>query len=117
MSRNASFDFSRRGFLRSMVGGSLLWPGLVSQLLAAESARSGAVDPLAPKPAHHPAKARRGIFLYMSGGVSHVDSWDPKPKLFADSGKTVGVDEVQGRKGHFKKFAKKAQMEFCTHCP
>ena len=35
------FDFSRRGFLRSLVGGSLLLPGIVSQLLAEEMARSG----------------------------------------------------------------------------
>jgi hypothetical protein len=35
----------------------------------------------AARPTHHPPKAKRVIFLYMSGGVSHVDSFDPKPKL------------------------------------
>src|SRR6266850_1042691 len=115
MNGNSSFDFNRRGFLRSMVGGSLLWPRVIGQLLAEDSARSGAVDPLAPKAPHHTPKAKRVIFLYMSGGVSHIDSWDPKPKLFADAGKTVEVEEFQGRKGHFKMFAKKPQWEFAPH--
>ena len=51
----------------------------------------------------------------MSGGVSHVDSWDPKPRLFADAGKTVSVEEFQGRKGDFKMFAKRPQWEFARH--
>ena len=72
-------DASRRGVLRSMAGGSMLFPALVSQLLA-EDAPSAAEDPLAPKPPHFAAKAKRVILLFMSGGVSHVDSWDPKPK-------------------------------------
>ena len=55
------------------------------------------------------------IFLYMSGGVSHVDSWDPKPKLFADAGKTVAVDEFQGRKGKFSMFLKRPQWDFAEH--
>ena len=82
-------DPARRGVLRSMIGGSLLLPGIASQLLA-EELRSA--DPLAPKPTHFPAKAKRVIFLFMSGGVSHVDSFDPKPKLVADAGKTVPVN-------------------------
>ncbi|MSU37062.1 MAG: DUF1501 domain-containing protein [Pedosphaera sp.] len=109
------FDPSRRGFLRSMVGSSLLYPGLVSELLAADSVRPGPDDPLSPRAAHFPPKAKRVIFLYMSGGVSHVDSWDPKPKLFADAGKVLSVDEFQGRKGDFKMFAKRPQWEFSRH--
>jgi hypothetical protein len=97
------------------VGGSALFPGLVSQLLAEDAARSGAGDPLSPRPTHFAPKAKRVIFLYMSGGVSHVDSWDPKPKLFADAGKTIAVDEFQGRKGDFKMFAKRPQWDFRRH--
>ncbi|MFM8471171.1 MAG: DUF1501 domain-containing protein, partial [Limisphaerales bacterium] len=37
--------------------------------------------PLAPKPTHHPAKATHVIFLMMEGGPSHIDTFDPKPKL------------------------------------
>lgn len=93
----------------------MLFPGLVSQLLAEEAGRGGLTDPLSPRAPHFAPKAKRVIFLYMSGGVSHVDSWDPKPKLFADAGKTISVDEFQGRKGDFKMFAKRPQWEFSRH--
>ncbi|MEW6160749.1 MAG: DUF1501 domain-containing protein [Verrucomicrobiota bacterium] len=109
------FDSSRRAFLRSLVGGSLLFPGLLSQLLAEEQTRSGVADPLSPKPPHFPPRAKRMILLYMSGGVSHVESFDPKPGLFRDAGKTLAVDEFQGRKGDFKMFLKRPQWEFSAH--
>ena len=115
MKTHFASPFSRRGFLRSMVGSSVLFPGLLSQLLAEDAARSGSIDPLLPRAPHFPPKAKRVIFLYMSGGVSHVDSWDHKPKLFADAGKTVSVDEFQGRKGDFKMFAKRPQWDFARH--
>jgi hypothetical protein len=119
MSSPRAFDPSRRGFLRSLVGGSALYPGLVARLLADDAASGGAGsspgDPLAARAPHFTPKAKRVIFLYMSGGVSHVDSWDPKPKLFADAGKTVSVDEFQGRKGDFQMFAKRPQWEFRRH--
>ncbi|MDQ3652646.1 MAG: DUF1501 domain-containing protein [Acidobacteriota bacterium] len=72
--------------VRSLISGSMLLPGIISQLLADE-AHGADVDanPLAPKPAHFPGRAKRVIFLYMSGGVSHMDSFDPKPKLVADA--------------------------------
>src|SRR5436190_17735062 len=115
MNRLSIYDQSRRGFLRSMVGGSLLFPSLLSHLFAEDATRSGLVNPLAPRAPHYPAKAKRVIFLYMSGGVSHVDSWDYKPKLFSDSGKTVTVNEFQGRKGDFKMFATRPRFEFAPH--
>ena len=115
MNALTTFDPTRRNVLRSMIGGSMLLPGIVSQLLAEDAATSNPVDPLAPKQTHFPPKAKRVIFLYMSGGVSHVDSWDPKPKLFADAGKTVPVNEFQGRKGDYKMFLKKPQWEFAPH--
>ena len=43
--------------------------------------------PLAARPAHFPAKARNVIFLFMEGGVSQVDSFDPKPLLAKYDGK------------------------------
>src|SRR5688572_5321189 len=78
--------FNRRQVVRSLVGGSILMPGIISQLLADEAGGGG--DPLAPKAPHFPGKAKRVIFLYMSGGVSHMDTFDPKPRLAADHGKT-----------------------------
>jgi hypothetical protein len=106
---------TRRGALRSMIGGSILLPGIVSQLLADEAPAPRPADPLAPKPPHFPAKAKRVIFLHMSGGVSHVDSWDPKPKLVADAGKTVSVKEFQGRKGDFTMYLTRPRWEFVPH--
>ena len=58
---------------------------------------------------------KRVIFLHMSGGVSHIESWDPKPKLAADAGKTVSVNEFQGRKGDFKMYLREPRWEFSPH--
>src|SRR6516225_3948397 len=49
-------------------------------LLAAESSDSG-LNPLAPRPPHHQARAKRVIFLFMSGGPSHLETFDPRPDL------------------------------------
>src|SRR6516225_2269491 len=67
---------SRRNFL-FRAGGSLASVAL-SSLLYEEDLRA---DVLTPKPPHHPAKAKACIFLTMEGGPSHVDTFDPKPKL------------------------------------
>src|SRR5579863_494891 len=67
---------TRRQMVRSLFTGSILFPAVLQQLLA-ESA-----DPLAPRAPHFPAKAKRVIFMYMPGGVSHVDTFDYKPKLY-----------------------------------
>ena len=75
----------RRNVLKSLIGSSALFSGIVSQLLAASE------DPLAPKGTHFPARAKRVIFLFSTGGVSHMDTFDPKPALFAADGKTMGV--------------------------
>jgi len=53
-----------------------------SGLLAADRVRAAAsAGPLAPKPGHFQAKAKACILLYMAGGPSHIDTFDPKPKL------------------------------------
>ena len=55
-----------------------------SALLAREAARAASAGAAA---LHHPARATAVIFLYMDGGVSQVDSFDPKPRLEQDDGK------------------------------
>ena len=67
---------SRRSFLYRT--GSSLGSVALSTLLYQENARAGV---LAAKPPHHPAKAKACIFLTMEGGPSHIDTFDPKPKL------------------------------------
>jgi hypothetical protein len=103
---------SRRGVLRSFVAGSVLMPGILSEMLRADS--GAAVDPLAPRPPHFPAKAKNVIFLFMSGGVSHVDTFDHKPKLYADHGKVVKLDhpETKDRPGYEKLVLKRPNWKF-----
>src|SRR5690349_21143165 len=58
----------------------------LADLLAADDR---AANPYAVRPPHFPAKAKRVIFLYMPGGPSHVDLFDPKPRLATDNGKPL----------------------------
>ncbi len=57
------------------------------------------------------------IFLFMSGGVSHVDSFDPKPKLFSDHGKEVKLDhpEARDRAGYERLFLKRSDWQEKPH--
>ncbi len=100
---------SRRQLLRSAAGG---FGALALAGMLAEQAAGDTADPLAPRPPHFPARAKRVIFLYMTGGVSHVDTFDHKPKLIADHGKTITVDNWQGRIGEFKRYLKKPNWAF-----
>ena len=54
-----------------------------------------ASNPLAPKMPHFAPKAKRIIFLFMQGGVSHVDSYDYKPRLDTDDGKQLPFDDAR----------------------
>jgi len=82
---------TRRAIVRSLVGGSLVLPGILSQLLADDGARLPELDPLAPRKPHFEPRAKRVIFLFSTGGVSHVDTFDYKPKLVAADGKMKGA--------------------------
>src|SRR5262245_4057477 len=62
----------RREFLYGL--GATLGTVALNSLLRAAS-------PLTPRPPHHPAGARACVFLFMEGGPSHLDTFDPKPKL------------------------------------
>ncbi|MGH7140583.1 MAG: DUF1501 domain-containing protein [Pirellulales bacterium] len=84
---------TRREFLARSSAAGLAGFGLQPLLLRAADANGG--GPLAPKPGHFPAKAKRLVFLFLTGGFSHVDTFDPKPKLAADSGKTVGAEGLR----------------------
>ncbi|MBM84352.1 MAG: hypothetical protein CMJ78_27675 [Planctomycetaceae bacterium] len=79
MGNNHERIHQRRRFLQdSFCGfGSLA----LSVMLRDEQAHAARGNPLASKPAHHPAKAKSVIFLFMSGGPSHLETFDPKPLL------------------------------------
>lgn len=83
--------FSRRDWLRiSGAGfGSLALAGMLDQEIKA----SETANPLAPRPPHFPAKAKRVIFLFMHGGPSQVDTFDYKPLLERDHGKPLPFDK------------------------
>src|SRR5437868_6683232 len=85
-------QISRREVLRSIGGGlggialAAMLPEIGGLSLGAaeiNAATSAAlpIGPLAPKPPHFAGKAKQIIFLFMNGGPSHVDTFDPKPAL------------------------------------
>jgi hypothetical protein len=68
----------------------------MSEAAAAETAAG--FNPLTPKAAHFPARAKRVIHLFMNGGPSQVDSFDPKPTLTKFHGKPLPLDLKTERK-------------------
>src|SRR5579884_2576667 len=83
---------SRRDFL-VRAGGGLGALALLALLeregRAAEPAPGGPVNPVAPRPAHFRGKARSVIWIFLDGGPSHVDLFDPKPELTRLAGKPL----------------------------
>ncbi len=74
-----ALQISRRALLSRAANG---FGALALGALLQPAARAlGATDPLAPRPSHFRPRARNVIFLFMEGGVSQVDSFDPKPRL------------------------------------
>ena len=71
--------------------GSLALAGLTNEASAA--ARS----PFAPKKTHHAPRAKRVIFILMHGGVSQVDSFEPKPQLEKHDGKKIKFYNARNR--------------------
>ncbi len=93
---------SRREMLQATSSGFgyLAFSALAAQAAEIESAKNGAggkhfTSPLAPKPPHFKARAKRVVFLCMRGGPSHVDTFDYKPALKDFAGKAPG--EAAGR--------------------
>ena len=81
--------FSRRAALKVAGCGF----GYLALAALANSKAQAAVNPLAARPPQFPAKAKRVIFLFMQGGVSHVDSFDYKPRLTKDDGQKIQFDD------------------------
>jgi hypothetical protein len=106
---------SRRSFLTT--SGVALGSVALNALLSRDAAAADAYRGLPGFP-HHPPKARRVIFLYMSGGPSHLETFDYKPELDKLDGQpmpesfTKGqpIAQLQGQKlkvqGHLTKFSK-----------
>ncbi len=76
--------------------GALGFASLMADLGLAEPAQAaGFTNPLAPKQPHFPAKAKRVIHLFMNGGPSHVDTFDPKPMLQKYAGKPLPFQNLR----------------------
>jgi hypothetical protein len=82
---------SARG-LGTMALASLLDPSLFAQAAKPPIGSKGFIQPL-----HHPAKVRRVIYLYMAGGPSHLETFDPKPKLGELHGKPMPESFTKGQ--------------------
>jgi hypothetical protein len=77
----------REALLRSGTGfGSLALADLMANEPKAEVEKT---DPLAPKKSHYPSKAKHVVHLFMNGGPSQVDTFDPKPMLDKYHGKPL----------------------------
>lgn len=92
--------FTRREMLRASAGGfgHVALAALAAQQAAAETGRPA--SPLASRAPHFAARAKRVIFLFMWGGPSHVDLFDPKPRLNMESGKPLSGTSVGGEAGN-----------------
>ncbi len=89
----AAFQSARRKFLTSTGSGLGLvaLSSLLQQegLLGGETANGDSSNPLSPKQPHHPAKAKACIFILPEGAPSHIDLFDPKPKLQEQHGQQL----------------------------
>jgi hypothetical protein len=93
-----NMHLTRRDMLRSAgIGfGYLALAGLSTQEALGSMRVVGPHDPLLPRPGHHPARAKRVIFLFMHGGPSQVDTFDYKPRLEKEAGKQLPFAPAPG---------------------
>jgi uncharacterized protein (DUF1501 family) len=130
-------DHTRRDFLTTAasglggiaLAGALAAEGLLSPARGATASRD--VNPLAPKPTHFAPRATNCIFIFMAGAPSHLDLFDPKPKLNELHGQKLPESMVKNVRFAFLKkdtatlmgtkrtFAKHGQcgMELCDLLP
>ncbi|HXI51605.1 MAG TPA: DUF1501 domain-containing protein [Candidatus Saccharimonadales bacterium] len=72
-------------------------------LLAGGRETQAALDPMAPRAPHYPAKAKSIIWLFMEGAPSSVDLFDPKPELTKRDGQRIAIDVFNGNPGPLMK--------------
>ncbi len=92
---------TRRHFFRNCGVG--LGSMALASLLAKDAQAAPSKSPLAPKPPHFPAKAKSVIFLFMAGGPSQLELFEPKPDLQKLSGKPVPKSFIEGKRFAFLK--------------
>ncbi len=119
-------SMNRRLMLQRFGGG--LGGLALADLLLSDSARAGSVGsngvdhgPMSPKLPHFPAKAKSVLWLFMEGGPSAVDVFDPKPELTKRDGQRIDIDVFFGDPGplmkspfSFKQYGESGQW-VCEH--
>ena len=89
-----NFQNQRRAFLRKSVGGlgSLALASMLDPSMLHAAPSRGVINPI-----HHPAKVKRVIYLYMAGGMTHLETWDPKPTLAKLNGQPMPESVTKGQ--------------------
>ena len=89
-----NFQNQRRAFLRKSAGGigSLALASMLDPSMLQAAPSRGVVNPI-----HHPAKVKRVIYLYMAGGMTHLETWDPKPTLAKLNGQPMPESVTKGQ--------------------
>src|SRR6516225_8401896 len=113
---------TRREFLWQ-VGGGFAGLALIDLLtrdgffagLARAAEPKAALNPLAPKKPHFPAKAKHVVFLFMNGAPSHVDTFDPKPALTQHHGKPYKGKLAVGSNGRPVGHLMRSPFPFTRH--
>src|SRR5581483_9909109 len=111
---------TRRQFLQRAGGGFgmlALASLLAEQGLLADESSPGADAPGSPRQPHFDARAKRVIFLFMSGGPSHLDTFDPKPELQRLHGQKLPASfgSVKTRRGVDKNLLLGTKRKFAKH--
>lgn len=109
---------SRREFLWEVGGGfaGLALIDLMTRTGAfAAPASAGAKSPLAARPSHFPAKAKRCVFLFMNGAPSQIDTFDPKPVLTKFDGTKYQGPLTVGSNGRPVGYLMKSPFDFKAH--
>ena len=99
---------TRREFLDRASGGfgAVALAGMFKEL------QGSSIDPLEARPSHHATKAERVIFLYSTGGVSHIDTFNHRPQLTKDHGKSITASRWLNKPGSYKRFLTKSRFSF-----
>jgi hypothetical protein len=93
-------QITRRQFLKA--GGQLSLGAIALQTLSGNAnALTTAANPLAPRQPHFRPKAKRIIYLHMSGAPPHLDLFDYKPELVKRNGQLCPDDFIKGKKFAF----------------
>ena len=100
MLRNAGLGFGTWALLDLLCRDRV---ACASRLSSSNSAQVESANPLAAKTPHFPTRAKHVIFLFMQGGPSHIDTFDPKPTLTQMHGKPLPASVAKGLQLQFTK--------------